>query len=33
MIYVLGSQFDVTEKTRAEEQLDHLNALRAAADS
>jgi hypothetical protein len=33
MIYGLGSQFDVTEKIRAEEQLNHLNALRATADA
>ncbi len=33
LIYFLGTQFDVTEKIRAEEELRRLNALLAAADS
>jgi PAS domain S-box-containing protein len=33
LIYYLGTQFDVTEKVRAEEELTRLNALLAAAES
>jgi PAS domain S-box-containing protein len=33
VIYYLGTQFDVTEKVRAEEELARLNALLAAADA
>jgi len=33
LIYFLGTQFDVTEKIRAEEELRRLNALLAAADA
>ena len=32
LIYYLGTQYDVTEKVRAEEELRRLNALLAAAD-
>jgi PAS domain S-box-containing protein len=33
LIYFLGTQFDVTEKIREEEELRRLNALLAAADA